>query len=294
MKYRLSDSALKLLHSCERKFQLERLLVGESKKEDTEHTVFGKAYGLGCAHYMVHQDMERAIYETFLAYYPVLEDDKKTEYSCINLLKASQYKLDNLLQEWEVVTFQDKQAIELSFRLNIDDLFYFVGYIDAVLKNKYTGKHAILDFKHTGSTLLDLSPMYQNSGQCLGYSIVLDRIVGEEQAEYDVLYFVGQLDKTGYKPKVHIFPFNKTIQDRLNWFITLGMDVGHLHEMFNLNIFPMRGQSCLAFNRACHHFNTCQLHNFDQYKDIEVDEIEYQFVYGLDEIIQNHVNRIQK
>lgn len=292
MIHRLSHSTMDILHTCERKFQLERLLVGERKRDQNSHTVFGTAYGIGCAHYLVNQNIDEAIFQTWLAYYPVLEDDKKDCKKCINLVIASQHKLDNLLQEWEVVSFQDRPAIELSFRINIDDTFYYVGYIDAVLRNRFSGIHAVLDCKHTGSNLTNLKPMYQNSSQCVGYSIILDQVVGQDLASYSTLYFVGQLDKSGYKPTIHVFDFNKSLQDRLNWFITLGMDIGHIHEMLNLNVFPMRGSSCLRFNRPCPHFDTCQLHNFDEYKTIEEDNIEYQFVYDMDSVIQNHINRI--
>ena len=66
-KIRLSHSSLDTLHSCERKFELYKLLQGEgNEKEDTEHTVFGKAFGAGCQSYLEYQDKERALFAAWL------------------------------------------------------------------------------------------------------------------------------------------------------------------------------------------------------------------------------------
>ena len=291
---RLSHSALDVLHVCERKFQLDRLLVSElSEREEWPSTVFGRAYGEGVASYMTHQDADLALYKTFLAYWPVLEEERKTQEICMSLVLSSIPHLDNLLMDWEVATFNGKPAIELSFRLNIDSRFYFVGYIDLVLRNKWTGVHGIMEVKHTGLNIFDLSPLYQNSGQALGYSIVLDKIVGEAQSNYEVLYFAGQLGAgNGFSPKIHTMIYPKTLQDRLNWFITLGMDVERLHMMLDNNVFPLRGASCLQYMKPCKHLGTCNLHGLDTYKEEIEDTIVYDFNYQLDEVIQDHLIRI--
>ena len=291
---RLSHSALDVLHVCERKFQLDRLLVSElSEREEWPSTVFGRAYGEGVASYMTHQDPDLALFKTFMAYWPILEEERKTQEICMSLVLSSIPHLDNLLMDWEVATFNGKPAIELSFRLNIDSRFYFVGYIDLVLRNKWTGVHGIMEVKHTGLNIFDLSPLYQNSGQALGYSIVLDKIVGEAQSNYEVLYFAGQLGSgNGFSPKIHTMIYPKTLQDRLNWFITLGMDVERLHLMLDNNVFPLRGASCLQYMKPCKHLGTCNLHGLDTYKEEIEDTIVYDFNYQLDEVIQDHLIRI--
>jgi len=288
---RLSHSTLQTLHTCERKFQLDKLLVTEIEREETEHTVFGKAFGAGVATYLVTQDANRAMYEAWLAYEPELETDKKSLARCVAALEVAFPRLDTVLVDYEIVSFNNCPAVELSFRLNINLEFYFVGYIDAVLKNRYTGQHVVFECKTTGLQLFDLSPLYQNSGQALGYSIALDRITGKELASYGVLYFVAQLPKD-FTPKIQIFEWSKTLADRLNWFISLGLDVKHLTEMAELGVYPKRGESCLQYNRPCKYFGTCILHSADIPKKIPEDSIDYQFVYNLDELIQNHLERI--
>lgn len=290
-KIRLSHSTLETLHKCERLFQLERLLANGVEREESEHHAFGHSFGEGVAEYLVSQNKELALYKAWLAYWPQIEFGNKTQSKALNALNASFTTLDNILEEWEVVEFEGKPAVELSFRLNIDDTYYFVGYIDVVLRNRWTGKYCIFEVKTTGLALYDLAPLYVNSGQALGYSIALDRIVGEDITHYEVIYFVAQLGKE-YSPKIHVIPFNKTLLDRLNWFLTLGLDVKHLKEMEELSVYPKRGGSCLTFNRPCRQYGTCSLHAFDTPAEHVPDYVPYQFVYNMDELVEEHIRRL--
>lgn len=294
-KIRLSHSALKTFLTCERKFQLERLLEGEQTREDSSHLVFGKAFGVFASTYLLTQDITTSLYKAWLEYWPIMEDESKTEETLIIACLSAVPSLETLLQDYEVSTFNFKPAVELSFRLDIDDNCYFVGYVDVVLRNKQTGKMAILEVKTTGLSLFDLSPVFANSGQALGYSIVLDQIVGEDQSEYEVIYLIAQLNKRTFgSVKTQLLPFQKTLTDRFNWFISLSLDVERLGKMIEAQVFPLRGESCLQFMKPCKHFNTCQLHSLDRRKELPKDEIEYQFTFQLEEVINNHIERITK
>jgi hypothetical protein len=290
-KIRLSHSTLQLLHTCERLFQLEKLLNTGQGRDEAPHLVGGQAFGAGVASYFIHGDADKAIYEAWLAYWPQLEDEKRNQSKYLNALYAAFFEIDNLRQEYEVVYFNGKPAAELSFRLNIDDTFYFVGYIDVVLRNIYTGKYLVLECKHTGLELHDIDPLYKNSGQALGYSIILDEIVGEDQSEYGVLYFVAQLGK-GYSPKIRVLPYDKNLLDRLNWFMTLGLDVEHLHRMEGLKTYPKRGDACLNYMRPCKYFVICDLHSFESERPYEEDTKKYDFTYDLQDVISKHLDRI--
>lgn len=291
--FRLSDSTLKQLHTCERLFQLERILSAGSAKSYYPATVLGTSFGIGVASYFTYQDKEKALWDAWLSYYPKEEDQVRTQSVCMNMLERSFPVIDNLLQDWGVAVFQGKPAIELSFRLDVDSSYYFVGYIDLVLRNRWTGRHAVVDAKSTGLKLFDLSPVYQNSPQGIGYSIVLDQIVGEELAEYDVAYFSGQLGSgNGFEPAVKFLVYPKTLQDRLQWFISLGLDVNHLREMASLGIYPQRGHNCLQYNKPCKNFGTCSLVGFDREVEQVEDTEEYQFRFSLDTLVENHLRRI--
>ena len=297
---RLSHTAMEALTVCERKFQLNRLLTTSfSGPSANPNFAFGHSYEAGCVEFLLSLDKDRALWKSYMAYsgedeYGIVipENSKKNEMTAINLVQASFPHLENLLEEWEIATFQGKPATQLSFRVNIDETFYYVGYIDLVLRNRFTGRYAVLDFKTTGLTLLVLDPLYQNSGQLIAYSIVLDEIVGPELSSYDVIYFVGQLGAgNGFQPKVSTLVFPKTLKDRLNFFISLGMDVQRLAMMREYGIFPQRGGSCLQYNKSCFHFGTCGLHSLDKEKVFKEDTTEYQFTFSLDQIIEHHLER---
>lgn len=304
---RLSHSALEEMLTCERKFQLNRLLERENERTVSDNFSFGHAFEAGCVSYILHGDKERAIWETWLAYPDVApskenpaqlivevpDSVKKTDLHAINMVMAAFPSLDTFLEDWEVATFDEKPASQLSFRVNIDETFYFVGYLDLAIRNKWTGKYAVWDAKTTGLALYDLSPVYANSLQLIAYSVVLDKIVGEAYSDYDVHYFVGRVGAgNGFQPQILSLSFEKNLKDRLNFFITLGLDVERLTKMKAMGIFPQRGAACLKYNKPCFHFGTCGLHALDKEKEIEEDKKEYQFTFNLEDLIQDHMKRI--
>lgn len=227
-----------------------------------------------------------------MAYWPIVETDKKNEEIMIAGLLNSFSKCDDLLLDYEVVSWNGKPAAELTFRLDIDEEYYFTGAIDVVLKHKYTGVHYVMDVKTTGLLLFDLSPLYANSSQTLGYSIAIDAMVGEQLTSYGVLYFVLQVGKTPGKSNVHVLPFDKTIVDRLNWFLTLGMDVKRIKEYESLGVYPKRGGACLMYNRPCKYFGTCGLHSLDVRKIPEEDTTVYDLRFDMNALIQDHIGRV--
>jgi len=292
--------------TCERKFQLNRLLERENERTINDSFSFGHAFEAGCVSYILNQDKDKAIWETWLAYPDVTSNEdgvvthvevpdsvKKTDLVAINMVQTAFPYLDTFLEDWEVASFNGKPASQLSFRVNIDETFYFVGYLDLAIRNKYTGKYAVWDAKTTGLAIHDLSPVYANSLQLIAYSVVLDKIVGEDYSDYDVHYFVGRVGAgNGFQPQILPLSFSKTLKDRLNFFITLGLDVERLGKMKAMGIFPQRGSSCLKYNKPCFHFGTCGLHALDKEKEIEEDTTEYQFVFNLEDLIQDHMERI--
>ena len=136
---RLSHSTLETFNRCERLFQLEKLLATDSVREESEHLSLGSAFGVGVASYLVHQDKVKALYDTWLAYWPEIETDKKSVPHVILAMEKSFPVLDTLLRDYEVLTFNGKPAVELSFRINVTEKYYFVGYIDC----RNTGRFVI-------------------------------------------------------------------------------------------------------------------------------------------------------
>lgn len=306
-KIRLSISTLELFHTCERKYQLIELIQGnEAEREESAIFTFGQAWGAGVVEYLLTGSLDAAVYKAWLNYRPGLEDSGRTEEVCFHGLRMAEQRLKAMRDEYEIAEFNGKPAIELGFRLNINDRFYFESAMDAALRRKRDGSYSILENKHTYSWLEDITPMYKNSIQGLLYSITLDAIAKQELGHYELNYFVGQFSsKSPFTPKIHLFPWKKTLLDRLNCFLSLSLDVQRLQQCVDIDLFPMRGHSCLRFNKPCYFFGTCQMRSkevkkTDEYilknKNEHVKEIEsqVQFEYNLPELIKNHIERVQE
>lgn len=306
---RLSTSNLDVLLRCDREFQIDELLVGGQPAESTSAIfTFGHSWGEGIMEYLVTQDLDAAIYHAWRSYWPHLEDESsgRLEEYCFHALKNAKEKLDMILRDWKVATFNGKPARELGFHLDINERFYFQSMMDGVLEHRREGHFAVLENKHTMSWLEDITPLYKNAFQALMYSVVLDKIANQLLGAYNLHYFVGQFVLKEFpKVRIHHFPWRKTILDRLNLFLSLGMDVQRLQMMLDMNLFPMRGKSCLRYNRTCPHFGTCQLRSndipkTDEYveknKTAHVREVEasIQFRFKLDEIVADHLRLVQE
>lgn len=296
---RLSHSTLELKHRCERLFQIKRLLA--SNKEDLryedesgqEHLAFGHAFGAGVQSYLVNQDAEQAIFEGWLAYWPEVESDKKNQPRLISVLRRAFTKLDNLLLEWKI---EERSDIEKGYALAMGDPYYFVGYIDAVLRNRFTGRKAVLECKTTGLELTNLAPLYANSGQAVGYSILLEKDFKQGVSEFDCIYLVGQLKRNQVEDTIHVMTFAKTKKDRLNWFLSLALEEESLRRMAELNFYPQRGDACLKYNKPCSEFGTCGLSALDfPAKETEKEKAEREAkeegltVFSLEELINDHL-----
>jgi len=304
-KIRLSHSTRGTLHGCERKFQLERILTNPNEREDWPATVFGKAFGHAAQHYFVlrtngvspAEALDSSMFQIFMAYTPWLEDDRRFMARCLGLFNNSQYFLEDRLLEYRIATFNGKPATELSFRLDIDDTYYYVGYIDFVLQHIGTGRFGVVDCKTTSVWRTDLDPYYKNSDQVLGYTVALDEIVGSNLAEFDTTYWAFQLannEKDYFVANPHNLVYKKTLKDRLEWFVGLKLDIEHLQICTDMNIFPRRGDFCMAFNKPCAYFNECQFTSTDILRPVEKfkDDIVYDFTFQLDDIISSHVQRL--
>jgi hypothetical protein len=304
---RLSTSSLELFHTCERKWQLIDLLRGNESESNNSIFTFGRVWGEGIMEYLVTQDLDAAVYHAWKCYYPQLEDDVRTEELLFQGLRVAKETLDMILQEWHVYVLPDGTlGREIGFHLDINERFFFQSAMDGILEHNTTGGLMLLENKHTLSWLDDITPMYKNSGQGTGYSIVLDEIAKQMLGVYPTSYLIGQFKKPDFhKPLIQFYPWKKTLLERLNWFVTLGMDVDKMQQMLDMNIFPMRGHSCMRFNRPCQFFGTCQLRANDHPKDDEwvektktqhVRDIEasIKFRFKLDDIVTAHLQRVQE
>lgn len=301
---RLSHSTLELLHGCERKFQKTKILDNPGAREESPAMSFGKSMGAAWQYYYilrslghgVKESLDSAHYMIWMEYFPILEDDRRFLERAVVVMTRSVPFLERMLQEWEIAFFNGKPASELGFSLNIDPRFYFVGYIDLVVRHKHSRRYAIVDAKTTSLRGEDLTPVYKFSDQCLGYSIVLDRIAGESQTSYDVMYWVAQLPSAKadiYLPVVKEYVFPKTLKDRFDWFLKIYLDVNYVRSLEQLDAYPKRGSHCMSFNKVCKFFNECQFTASDKPGYYVVDDTVYEFEYNLEDILADHMERLR-
>ncbi len=305
----LSHSILSGLHSCARRLALEKIqaniAVGAAIPEPVNiDFVFGHSVGAGVQALFAFSDISSALYAAFLSWRAPLDlghedflkrKKKSIERACLAVEQFEEFRRSDDLEGWEIYRLPDgRPAIEISFCIDLGKTKYF-GHIDLILRNRFTGRIAVGEIKTTGYNSPDAA-LYQNSGQAIGYSLILDRIVGE-LADYDVMYFIYSPTGDGWQ----FLPFAKSASKKLEWIQDRLIDSGHLQQYFKLEHFPQNGASCFQFNRRCQFFGECEivdkpaLRSLPELSTPEEVEGAYKVDYYFDvqELISNQVERIE-
>lgn len=300
---RLSHSSRNMLRSCERKYYLSRykkldtIEVGEAEtNKNNTHLDFGTALGAGIQALLISEgDLTHALWVALRTFNFAEETPTKNVKSLVHAIHSfdSQWEY----HEWDVVYFINKQgksvpAAELSFKIILDEATgdYNCGYMDIVLRSKTTGLYTVVEIKTTGSKVSNIEPMYANSDQGVGYSVVLDSIKAESST-FHVLYLVVQFKGSNILSTWHFLPFLKTRKDRLEYLLTQQLDYQYLKSLEEIDYWPMRGNSCMAFNRPCFLYGVC---NLDTMKDLPYqpprEEDDWTFVYSIEQLIQQQLD----
>lgn len=300
----ISNSILDGLHACARYHVLEKIGANSKAAAGIEEVpnidfVFGHAVGAGVQTLLAFDgNLEFALYATFISWRHKFElghedynlKKKKTIERAVIAVEMFSYWWKENFDEWEIYRLpatascpDGRPAIELSFCIDLGKTKYF-GHIDIILRNKRTGRIAIGENKTTGFH----SPhpaLYQNSGQAIGYSLVLDKIVGE-LADYDVMYYAYSAKGEEW----HHFPFAKTTAMKLEWIQDRLLDSGHLEQYYQLGHFPKNGASCFRYMRPCPYFGDCDLVSKEKMEELPIlDDVagEYpvDYYYNVEELI---------
>lgn len=293
----LSYSSVLTLHTCPRKFQLNRLRTTHRTEEDLKSTItfaYGHVVGEAIQLALSGCSKDEIIWKMFLMWHTDLlaRDDKGNKSfweACVALDKFLSLREQGFLNDYELVYYQDRPACELSFCIELPDGFRLRGFVDAVLRHKISGKILVLECKTTGSSTLNPAT-YKNSAQAIGYSIVLDHLFPELSA-YEVLYLV-------YTTKDREFvtiPFTKTYLQRALWIRELLLDVEMIKLYESAEVYPMHGESCYSFFRECEYFQTCTLSTNYLTKPCtpeEEDKTDYQVVIGLSDLLDTQLEKL--
>lgn len=293
----LSYSSLLTLHSCPRKFQLQKLRTVHRTAESLKSTItfsYGHVVGEGIALALEGRSESQIIFQMFLSWHSpsIFDEDEKANkslWSAIIAIRRFLVLRDSLLKDYELVHYQDKPATELSFAISFPDGFRLRGFVDAVLRHRITGEVLVLECKTTGFKAVNPAT-YKNSAQAIGYSVVLDHLY-PDLSSYKVLYLVYSTTAGEYLP----IPFTKSYLQRALWIRELLLDIETIKMYEAAEIYPMRGESCFSWNRECEYINTCTLSTANLTKpctqEME-DKTEYQVQISLQDLLESQLGKI--
>lgn len=257
--------------------------VEEYVEEDKEANVdlgYGRSIGVGFQELLRTRDLDAAIFKAACSY-SFWESDKK----CFEGIVAA---LQMLKQEFPLQLYQlvlEEAAVKI--RLSEED--WWCGFIDGVLFREDTGQYVIGEVKSCGQNGDNLAPLYQNSGQALGYSVVLPTLLGEDKralAGFEVLYLIAHIPGQQWLPKIKSYLFQKTALDRKRWLLALYLDYEQYCRYKELGFWPPRGDSCMIYSRPCELFGICGNINPVDYPPKPKDKIDLITEWDVDIDIQ--------
>lgn len=268
----LSYSTILTAHSCPRRFLLEKAGAAlAAEDDDNPDFLFGHAVAAGVQSYIAFGSEEQALLDCFLAWkgnlLTVKEKSKKSIWFALQATRAFIAMKEELIGDWQVAVLPAtadgkpaRPAVELAFCLDLENGYQYLGHIDLVLmRTDKDGKIQlmVLELKTTSFTTVH-EAIYKNSAQALGYSVMLETLaaaIGADSVNYSVLYLVY---KTGAM-QFETFPFLKSKTQRVTWIHQILMDCQLIQFYRDSNYYPMHGESCYSFFRACEFFGTCDL-----------------------------------
>lgn len=300
----LSHSSRCTLNKCPRKYQLYRLGSQEIDPEDDlassyqELTFnYGTVVGLGIQSILLGKRADDILIECMLEWKVdiLLRNNKqhKSFWEAILAIQKFEAIVDQgYLQEYEIVYYEGKPAVELSFCITLPNGFKYRGYIDGVLRHKVTGAIVVLEDKTT--SYKNINPaQYKNSGQALGYSVMLDHIF-PSVSSYTVLYLVYSTPRYEFEE----LPFEKSSMSRALWLTELLMDTKKIEMYEAYGVYPMNGDFCYDFYRECEYLGLCTLSTERLAKPLTqgmLDRMEkrevYDFNIDFNDLITSQVNK---
>jgi hypothetical protein len=286
-RFRMSHSSNDLLHRCERKYQLACCMPGDEDRIGMYADLpFGAAVGTGFQTYVKTSDLDQALFATLLAYHPLVEDDTSKQNR--KFLERAFLAVESLALKWDECPYEllyigERPAIEMGFKIILNDYGdYFCGFMDIGVWNRVKAQAGVVEVKTTGINREDITPLYKYSPQALGYSCMLDTALPSQANNFETIYAVSHLHRGEIWPESRIIPFQKTKLDRLNWIMMLTMDLNKAIWCYENNFWPQRWQECLAYNRVCQYFDTCNMASWNQEQEDLKEEFGMPYNEGTD------------
>lgn len=304
----LSYSSCCLLHTCPRKYQLRKLYAAQEKERDV-HTDFGSLVGSGLQHYYMSEgNMPLTTVMMLSTWTEDLDSDegykdKKTFFHALNAVEKFIELYQTRLKDYELfyATPEDSlgsngtwAGIELGFSVAFFDQFKYRGFVDILLQHKYTKKFAVIECKTTKFKNVH-EAQFKNSGQGLGYSLVVDAISSKlnlpAAESFDVIYLVWSTSANEWEE----ITINHSHMDRANWLRNILFDIERIQVFDEASVFPMHGESCYSYFRPCEFYEICTMSDqnlmLDKAKIIVDDPKKIMFNFTLDELIKAQIEK---
>jgi PD-(D/E)XK nuclease superfamily len=297
--HQLSNSTLSTKHTCARKFQIQKLTQPDRVKY--AYLEFGTVLGIGIQLATAGMAEQDIIFEMMKAWKMQLDDDsrakqRQTFWHAVHavLLFNRQIKDSIFGADWELAIIDGKPAIELGFRIALPNGFYYRGYIDLILQNKKTGEIMVVEAKNS-SLKYSNEAQWKNSGQALGYSLVLDYLK-PELSSYRLLFLVYLTHNSEFIP----YPFVKQSSQRARWLESLITECEDVARWEQKDTFPMYGDACFKYSKPCEFFDTCEfsdraLFNAGRIAQLEkgISDERYDFEINFHDIVIRQLERLE-
>jgi hypothetical protein len=99
-----------------------------------------------------------------------------------------------------------------------------------------------------------------------------------------------QLKYNDIRPTWHFLPFLKTKKNRLEYLLSHQIDYEYHVHLENIDFWPMRGNSCLAWNRPCRFFGVCDLDTIDSLPFMPAKaEDDWDYVFNINALIEEQM-----
>lgn len=312
----LSYSSQNLLQECARKYQLSKgqVVIAELDKDDVDRADlakadratfdFGHSVGYGVQSVLLGKSIQSIIWSLFSSQWKqdlFYRDERRKKSFFLGIIAIQKFehlvRNTGFLEDFEVMEFDGKPAVELGFRIHLPDGYKYRGFVDVVLRNRRTGKIIVLEIKT--SSWNQIHAAFTNSFQAIGYSLVLDQLA-PDTTSYDVMYLVYKTKDFEWESPV----FPKSYYQRALWLHELLIKKEVLELYDRHGVYPMNGGNCVnKFGRECPYLGTCTLStdslitplSAERWEEIEAEEDQaYQFNITYEQLIEAQLAKIEK
>lgn len=272
---RVSYSSLGTESGCSRKFEFQKLYPQRQSNRDSFAADVGSALHKGYQEYLVSQDPDKALWEMSRAYPYALEAFEEKDFRNLEACVAT---LDEMIDsgafhEYELAQIHHPDgrvvpAIEVPFEIRFKGITLpdgrgvaFVGFIDAIMRNRITGAYRTMDIKTHRRTLKDATAQYTYNSQQIPYGLVIEQVANPDAdlSFFEVLYYDVFVDLV--EPIVTPYEYKIDRESMQEWLMNTVMQLNEIKRYMELDYFPRTGHGCLSWNRPCQYMEVCQSRN---------------------------------